>query len=587
MARRQPPKTRLPAQVEAGAALDRSPSQNVPCGGVDTNRVRALSLCPHVRHSPGESTHVARRSSRRSVPQGPMSLLPYRLRRWTAVCAVLLTACADAPTAPEPTPTTTRTAALAVKSATELFDRPWTMDDESARIAREEIAGYAGTIQEADGAVTMLLADTTGTPQKLARFAGRLTTSLKAGQLRPKMRGRAVRYNFDQLLMWERLIMARVPDDEISLYDVDEVNNRVAVGVQSGAAVGRTRVLVAQLGIPADAFSVVVRQRPALVRPALIPCEDESCSGGGAPPVSGTPAQPCTTSTLTCLQSPIVAGLQIGFPDGPVGAPYSHALACSIGAVVQFAGNTGILTSSHCSTRKPGTLDNTPFYVGVYPSYPVALTAQKTKDPQWRGLAVAECRAGTLCRYSDAQFAQFYNQWYNTPQGRGYVARPVFADRLWADTLTARQIVAVQGFRITKVRNIPMVPIPVGLSVLKVGWRTGLTTGRVTETCTSFNIDVIVDNFPLRLICQVGVESYFSGSPATTPYISQSGDSGAPVMSASPQSSPYDVILEGLLSTGMGGRNGFYFSPMGNVIFELSPAPVGQSAFAFTPPGII
>ena len=518
-----------------------------------------------------------------------MFLLSQRLRRRAAACAVVLVACTDVPTAPDGTRATVRADASAATTASALFDRPWTMDDESARIAREEIAGYAGTVQEAGGMMTVLLADTTGAPQKLARFAGRLKASLQAGQSLPRMRGRAVRYDFDQLLTWERLIMARILSDDITLYDVAEVNNRVTVGVESEAALGRTRALVVRLGLPVDAFDVVVQRRPSLAMPQVLPCEDESCGGGGGPPVSGTAPPPCTGPTLTCLQSPVVAGLQILFPNGPVGTPYSNSAACSIGAVVQFAGRTGILTSSHCSTRAAGTLDNTPFYIGLTPSYPAALTAIKTKDPQWRGLAVAGCPGGRVCRYSDAQFAEFRNQWYNTVQGRGYVARPTFTDRIWADTLTARQLVSVMGFRITSVRHYPpAAPIPAGLSVTKVGWRTGATTGRVTQTCTAINLTLRINGVPASLLCQVGVEAYYgiSGSEATTAFASRDGDSGAPVVSAqSYPSGPYEVRLEGLLTAEMQGTNGYWFSGISDTIWELSPPPVGSSAFVFTATG--
>ncbi len=94
--------------------------------------------------------------------------------------------------------------------------------------------------------------------------------------------------------------------------DLDEANNRVTLGVEDGAAIGRVRAAVAQLGLPGGAVEVVETQ-------PILPLQ-----------------------TLQDAFNPVPGGVQIHFGN----------YLCSIGVIAEIGGQLGFITASHCTNSQ-------------------------------------------------------------------------------------------------------------------------------------------------------------------------------------------------------------------------------------------
>jgi hypothetical protein len=225
--------------------------------------------------------------------------------------------------------------------------------------------------------------------------------------------------------------------------DIDERNNIIRVGVDSGAELeGIQRHLIDELHIPVDAIAVEQRD------PARF------------------------TSTLRDYVRPLVGGIQV---EGPLGA------ICSYGFTAYSArlATEGFVTASHCSGVYGGPSDKGPMYQPINSTGNII--GYERYDRGW--LAMGGNCIGE-CRWSDASFFTFApGQTYS----RGKIARPT-----------------APGGVITMIDPPYTITAHGGLSVLgqlvrKVGRTTGETSGMVVETCAD---KYVPDMSGYMLLCQ-------------------------------------------------------------------------------------
>ena len=167
-----------------------------------------------------------------------------------------LVACAD-----ETPPTQPDTDASASVSP-EQRAMPWTIDDEYDRIAREEIPGFAGYYLDENQNPVVLLKDpsqrSAAETWAVAR-TGELGLSTGAVVIKPAS------YDFTQLKQWRDKVLPTVfnRDDFVSL-DIDEVGNRLRIGVDVAVSVSAIETQIADMGIPTPAVLVEVQPRTEL-----------------------------------------------------------------------------------------------------------------------------------------------------------------------------------------------------------------------------------------------------------------------------------------------------------------------------------
>ena len=178
-----------------------------------------------------------------------------------AVLVLLLAAACgtpDAPVGPEP-----GDAALDQAAPRGAVHTP---DDELARVARAEVPGFAGFYLRDDGTPVVRLVDASqrGAARRyLARELIRAGSGRGGGGAKePVFRDAA--YDFARLKAWADGLHPLLARGDVFLIDVDEVENRVLVGVADQSAAGAVRAEGARLGIPAAALFVRTQPRPEL-----------------------------------------------------------------------------------------------------------------------------------------------------------------------------------------------------------------------------------------------------------------------------------------------------------------------------------
>jgi hypothetical protein len=149
-------------------------------------------------------------------------------------------------------------------------DRVRDTDDELARVAREEIPGFAGYYLQNDGTpvVRLVNAEQSEAAQAyVARNLGvarghRLPLAALKASAQPLVLPAA--YDFAQLKDWSEQLNPLLQRGDVYLIDVDEVGNRVLLGVADANAIGAVRTEAARLGIPAAAIGVQTQPRPEM-----------------------------------------------------------------------------------------------------------------------------------------------------------------------------------------------------------------------------------------------------------------------------------------------------------------------------------
>ncbi|HEU4558149.1 MAG TPA: hypothetical protein VFS20_09880 [Longimicrobium sp.] len=365
-----------------------------------------------------------------------------------AVLAVLATAACD--TAELVTPDASVPAAPALAAAPQAQIR--TSDDEHARVARAEVPGFAGFYLQEDGTPVVRLVDASqrGAAQRyLAQEFARARRGRHANAPTEPVFLNAA-YDFAQLKGWAGQVEGLLTRSDVYLVDVDEVNNRVHVGVADNAAAGAVRSEAARIGIPAAALFVQTQSKPE------------------------------GRATLRDRLTTIVGGTQIAFGN----------YVCTLGFNARrvSTGANVYVTNSHCTQRQ-------------YRSDGIALYQPTRVASNQIGAEVADralyaCVSGVAsCRQADAAY---YSNNGTRAVGQGGIARTALATFANAGITIIGEFDIVSRYTGT---------LPVGTVLEKTGRTSGSTYGQVTQSC------VTIGSLRCQDVSRVWSEGGDSGSP--------------------------------------------------------------------------
>jgi hypothetical protein len=333
----------------------------------------------------------------------------------------------------------------------------WDPDNEFARASREEAQGFAGFYLQNDGTPVILLANGRGRGEAQRYLAGLLAESRKGRHARAPQTPvfRTVSYDFAQLKGWFDQLDDLLERDEVYLMDVDEVNNRVLVGVRDGTAVREIRSEALGRGIPAAALHVEVRK-----------------------PTGNRQAQ-----TLRDYAFTVMGGFQHQFsPD-----PYD---ICTIGFTAIWNNRYALVTNSHCTVNYLAS-DGTAMMQPVW-----AAGNQIGFEVKDRG--TYGCNGWfTSCRRSDAAI---YERTIDRSPGivNGFIAKTAFAYGGPGSLDITGSYSIIRRYAGSS---------PVGTWLDKTGRTTGSTYGQVTQSC------VAIGKFRCQDISNIYSEPGDSGSP--------------------------------------------------------------------------
>jgi hypothetical protein len=362
-----------------------------------------------------------------------------------AVLAVLVTACDTSELVnPEAAPTPSLSAAPQAQVHTQ--------DDEHARAARAEVPGFAGFYLREDGTpvVRLVNASQRGAAQRyLAQEFVRARRGRRANApTEPVFLSAA--YDFAQLKGWAGQVEGLLTRSDVYLVDVDEVNNRVHVGVADNAAAGAVRSEAARMGIPAAALFVQAQPKPE------------------------------GRATVRDRYTTMVAGTQIAFSNYVCTLAF-NARRVSTGADIY-------VTNSHC-TRRQYASDGIALY------QPTRVTGNEI-GVEVSDRALYACVSGvSKCRHADAAY---YSNNGTRTVGQGGIARTALATGVNAGITTLGEFDIVARYTGT---------LPVGTVLGKTGRTSGSTYGLVTQSC------VTIGSLRCQDVSKVWSEGGDSGSP--------------------------------------------------------------------------
>src|SRR6185503_2274123 len=262
------------------------------------------------------------------------------------VAIVNLTACAGEPTSlDEGSAKRARSSTAALGTgATPGSVATLNPDDEDARIDREELIGYAGSFLDRNtGEIVVRVRGEIPAPGVMEQFAARHANRFSGH----RARWETADYGFSELKGYFDLLARDVKAFNGTFLDVDEVANRVRVGIHAASDIATLNAVLASRGIPRAA--IVTEIAPYLTDNA----EPADADATGTGPGDG----------LQGYNRPLVGGLQTEYLDSNSG----HMGLCTIGAVgTDFGSVLGFVTAGHCSTITGGAPDSTLFYQGYF-----------------------------------------------------------------------------------------------------------------------------------------------------------------------------------------------------------------------------
>jgi len=332
------------------------------------------------------------------------------------------------------------------------------------------------------------------------------------------------RFGFLQLKQWHDSMARHVlwlPG--VVLIGIDEAKNRLLIGVEDSEAwdlIGRVDQQLIELDIPFEAVNLE----------EVGPIE--------------------LGSSLNDRHRPVVGGLQIfAEADPPLARPF-----CTLGFNAILRGILGFVTNSHCSARQ-GRADLTVYYQPT-PTFDNQIGIE-ILDPR-TGRSLPDVSDFVLLRRSDSNFSRLTGgevPLFPLLDSRlGFIARPALAPSGPAPPIappTAWD--GVSTFRIIAERG----RLAAGMSVTKVGITTGRTEGTVVMR--------------ISLVTTPGVVLL---NQLFATYLSDFGDSGAPVVMARAPDPPGESIDTSLAGINFGftrfrGRRVSVFSPIEGVQADL------------------
>lgn len=420
-------------------------------------------------------------------------------------------ACVDEPTSPVGPPDANRSA-FAPPNAGPIT----TLDDAFGQLAAEVPGGFGGFFASDDGRVTVYLVDVSRREAAIAALIAAVRDPGVRGDLARGVTIRQGRFDYRQLMDWRARVGSLPHKVGITLTDIDEVQNRLTIGVEREDDRNRIVSEARRLGIPMNALSIEVTGPPRL------------------------------ETTLWKYNRPPRGGVQVVRPDGP--GP------CTLGLNVEhyIYGHT-FVTSSHCTTVFGG-LESTVMYQPVIDGGASNRIGVEVVDPPFTA-GIPGCPSNYICRYSDAALIKYDE---NVDFGPGMP--PYFDGWLWDTQGVVARTMGTGSITIDASNpNISLDAVEACLSepchynlrtVHKIGRTTGWTSALISSTC----VTVYLDN--RALLCQF-----------MAPYDSDAGDSGAPVFTLS--ESENDDMLYGIHSGSYSASGQRWFSKFRDVRAEL------------------
>lgn len=271
-----------------------------------------------------------------------------------------------------------------------------------------------------------------------------------------------VQYNFGQLKDWADQLIPIFESKNVVLIDVDEVHNRVYVGVVDEEAREETLAYALELGVPHDAIEVEVIE-----------------------PYSFTDLQ---AYTLT-----LMGGYQID--------AYPAEGECTLGFNARFDNMDVFVTNSHC-TRQRFVADGQPFFQPLFGQGVAIGMEVADMGPKFCGPYV-----DPYCRDSDAAIIKHESD-ASRQVAQGRIARGYRAP--WPGIWGGNTLVYDPPHRTTQLHTSA---ITVGMVVDKTGRTTGQTWGYVTQTCVDVNPQYESWWLRCQVIAGLGAEGGDSGSP--------------------------------------------------------------------------
>jgi hypothetical protein len=372
-----------------------------------------------------------------------------------------------------------------------------TIDERFVQLARE-IPGFGGYYRDAQGNLVVMLTNPAAQGQA-ARDA--LAPVVGAGRGR-SMVMRQGQYDFAQLQGWREQVDAVVLGMAgVAFTDVNEVTNRVEIGIFDATGRDLVRQAVSRLTIPQAALALVDAEEP----------EEHA--------------------TLRERVRPATGGLKITWV-----ADDAKTYACTLGFSVLMTGEYGYFTNSHCTNDGTGTVhrqSGSSHRIGVEVQDPDRFPYQSTQT--FNGVTYT-CNSSNGCRFSDASRGVFHDS-VQAQVKHGYIARTLTENQYQGgnpdSTVYGVTMYTIDSgnphFRIVGKASSTLV----GDVIHKVGQKTGWTSGVVDRTCVTYAFETT------RKWCQL------SKGVDPTRLKGSDGDSGSPVFRRVPGNET-DVELVGL-----------------------------------------
>lgn len=229
-----------------------------------------------------------------------------------------------------------------------------TSDDEWASIARSGISGFAGVYYDKSGQLVILLTDRRHRDAAAEYLQGRISPYGGNGRGAGQVRYELVKYDFAQLNGWADRMLALFASPDVFTIDIDEVNNRVRIGVRNDEVALWVAEEALSAGLPEDAVAAEVIEQPQQY-------------------------------SLTAVTPTLMGGYKID----NIGTD-----ACTFGFNASFNGTPVFVTNSHCTASEFSSPDGSAFYQPVDFAGAVIGTEVADRPPFLCSLAV--------CRDSDA-----------------------------------------------------------------------------------------------------------------------------------------------------------------------------------------
>ncbi|HEY9228644.1 MAG TPA: hypothetical protein VIP11_18460 [Gemmatimonadaceae bacterium] len=383
------------------------------------------------------------------------------------------------------------------------------------------VPSFGGFYVDDNGRLTVVVVDSANDGSRAVAAVRALLARETHGKSPIKNPAAVIRrgqYSFAQLAQWRELAVQQAASQgSLVSVDLDEVNNRVTIGVERGASVLTARASVmSQLGtrgVPDGAVQFVEARRAK------------------------------TTALLTDALTPIGGGQIITI----VGS----GAQCTAGFIALINSSKYLLTADHC-LGNAGTRDS----ILVQLTNSGGAVGFEDIDPSlllntcgWQGWG---CKAADVTAFKLTNLGLY-------PAEVGRIWRPQYLWQQGNHLLIGSYwpYFAVLGTQSS---------IYVGLNINKVGRVTGWTTGQVTATC--------VDHYAHSPL----TSNYLLTCQAEGTHTVDVGDSGAPVFVWDGDNGAYLAGLNWGCTTNL-GNNCVHaiFSPYSNIVSDFSRAGVSLS----------